>query len=125
MHFLKSEQLKAIIENFKGEINSIKASLDYEVEQSAGLSSDTNSYPERTVVQQQQNSSATLIHLEKKYESLANALTKLITDEENYGYCLSCGDEIDYERLLSILTTDQCVSCKGRIETEKTHVVFY
>jgi len=51
--------------------------------------------------------------LEERTRDRVNALTAALVrlDEETYGTCTVCGDEISEERLEVLSTTDRCAGC--------------
>lgn len=44
------------------------------------------------------------------------ALDRLTRDPDAFGVCRSCGDEIMYERLEALPSTDLCIACKRNEE---------
>src|SRR5690625_1061549 len=47
-------------------------------------------------------------HAEKELEEINEALHAI--DEGTYGYCTECGEEISFERLLAVPTTEKCIN---------------
>lgn len=39
----------------------------------------------------------------------------------DYGYCLECGIEIGYERMIARPTADMCIECKNAAEIKERH----
>ena len=56
-------------------------------------------------------------HAEKELEAINEALHAI--EEGSYGICIVCGEDIPYERLLAVPTTDRCIE-HAREETFST-----
>jgi DnaK suppressor protein len=44
-----------------------------------------------------------------------------LIQQGDYGYCLECGIEIGYERMIARPTADMCVECKNAAELKERH----
>ncbi len=44
-------------------------------------------------------------------------------EEDDYGFCDDCGDEIGLKRLEARPTADMCVDCKERAEHQEKHLI--
>lgn len=74
-------------------------------QQSVGRLSRMDAMQQQAMAQaQERNRAATLVRIDQAF--------KLIEQGE-YGYCLSCGDEIAEKRLEIDPTASHCVACKG------------
>jgi DnaK suppressor protein len=49
--------------------------------------------------------------------------TLSMIDEDEYGYCSCCGEEIGIKRLEARPTADLCIECKTQQEQQETHFV--
>ncbi len=52
--------------------------------------------------------------LERQLEQVEKALERF--ERGTYGYCLDCGEEIDYARLKAIPSASLCINCMQRRE---------
>lgn len=66
--------------------------------------------------QTDQNTRARAKH---KLAQLRGTLRVLDTEPEEYGFCNSCGVEIEYHRLESVPTADHCIDCQGLKEIKE------
>ena len=99
LHMLKTE-IEAQSESSRSARNVVK--LD---QQSVGRLSRMDAMQAQAMAQaQERNRMATLARIDQAF--------KLIEQGE-YGYCLSCGDEIAPKRLEIDPTATHCVACKG------------
>ena len=74
-------------------------------QQSVGRLSRMDAMQQQAMAQaQERNRAATLVRIDQAF--------KLINEGE-YGYCLSCGEEIAERRLEIDPTATHCVACKG------------
>lgn len=48
---------------------------------------------------------------QRRLKVITAALARM--DSEDYGYCLACGDDIPYKRLLADPATTRCVDCSA------------
>ncbi len=49
----------------------------------------------------------------------------LLMERGDYGYCLECGVEIGYERMIARPTADMCIDCKTAAEIKERHTGQY
>lgn len=56
---------------------------------------------------------------EHKLAELRGKLRVIDTEPGEFGYCNSCGVEIEYHRLESVPTADYCVDCQGLKEIKE------
>ena len=87
------------------------------------MQADSNTYAD-TIDQANQEEEFTLQLKERDRErkllqKIDEALIKI--DNHEYGYCVSCGAEIGFERLEARPTTDQCIDCKELDEIKERY----
>jgi len=74
-------------------------------QQSVGRLSRMDAMQQQAMAQaQERNRAATLVRIDQAFKLMAQG---------EYGYCLSCGDEIVERRLEIDPTATHCVACKG------------
>lgn len=66
-------------------------------------------------MQQQQMAIGQQQRIGQELQQIEAALQRL--DDNRYGYCLRCKDDIPYDRLRVRPTTTLCVHCQGDLET--------
>jgi len=49
----------------------------------------------------------------------------MLVERGDYGYCLECGVEIGYERMIARPTADMCIDCKTAAEIKERHTGQY
>ena len=49
----------------------------------------------------------------------------MLIERNDYGYCLECGVEIGYERMIARPTADMCIDCKTASEIKERHTGQY
>ena len=100
------EKLEAEREETVSEIGRLKAVLKDEL--------DTDPEEGDPDLYEREKTLALLRNLEEKQYSLAHALATM--DDDTYGMCEVCGNEIARERLEALPYTTYCVSCKAQVE---------
>lgn len=84
-------------------------------ESSSGASDSTYAYHMADVGTDAQEREKAFLWLarENKYLAHLNAALERI-EEGDYGYCVSCGEQIKKERLEEVPHTTHCVACKNK-----------
>ncbi|CAH7358879.1 DnaK suppressor protein [Vibrio crassostreae] len=121
MHdFLKTDQINSIRSEINKRISDVQARL-----YSPYLSSDENGM---TLADPNDRAS---LETDRTYEQaqkarekqqlgeLQETLVRMRTDLEGFGFCESCGIEIDFDRLLSVPTSCHCMECQRISEIKK------
>lgn len=121
MHdFLKTDQINSIRSEINKRISDVQARLN-----SPYLSSDENGM---TLADPNDRAS---LETDRTYEQaqkarekqqlgeLQETLTRMNRDLEDFGFCDSCGIEIDFDRLLSVPTSCHCMECQRISEIQK------
>lgn len=114
MHdFLKPDQINSIRTEINKRISDVQARLNspYLSSEENGLTlADPNDRAsletDRTYEQAQK------AREKKQLVDLQEALTRMQSDLEEFGFCESCGIEIDFDRLLSVPTSCHCMECQ-------------
>jgi len=100
------EELEAEREETLGEIDRFKAVLKYELDADPEEGDPDLYEREKTL--------ALLRNLEEKLHSLTYALAKI--DDDAYGKCEICGEDIGVDRLEALPYTAYCLKCKSLVE---------
>ena len=121
MHdFLKTDQINSIRSEINKRISDVQSRLN-----SPYLSSDESGMTladpnDRASLETDRNYEQAQKAREKQQLSeLHEALMRMRTDLEEFGYCESCGIEIDFDRLLSVPTSCHCMECQRISEIKK------
>jgi DnaK suppressor protein len=100
------EKLEAAQEETTAEISRLRDVLKYELEADPEEGDPDLYEREKTL--------ALLRNLEEKQYSLSSALGRM--DDDTYGRCEICGQQISPERLEALPYTSYCVQCKALVE---------
>jgi DnaK suppressor protein len=100
------ENLEAAQEETTAEISRLRDVLKYELEADPEEGDPDLYEREKTL--------ALLRNLEEKQYSLSSALARM--DDDTYGRCEICGQQISPERLEALPYTSYCVKCKALVE---------
>lgn len=101
---------KALIADTQNEMEALKE----DVSQTSSDISDQATYEE-----------SLLLHIRarerdrKLLKKIDEAL--LLIERGDYGYCLECGIEIGYERMIARPTAEMCIDCKTAAEIKERH----
>ncbi|EPR7484002.1 TPA: TraR/DksA family transcriptional regulator [Vibrio parahaemolyticus] len=66
-----------------------------------------------TLEEERNQSQAQRLREEVQLMDLKNALFRIDNETEDFGYCESCGAEIEKRRLLTVPSADYCVDCQN------------
>lgn len=121
MHdFLNTDQINSIRSEINKRISDVQARLN-----SPYLSSGENGMTladpnDRASLETDRSYEQTLKAREKQQlGELQEALMRMRTELEEFGFCEGCGVEIDFDRLLSVPTSCHCMECQRIKEIKK------
>ncbi len=99
------------------QVDSEKSRLEHELGQLRGISNNGSSAPfhehpteHAGEMEEHERLLAIRDNLNQMYEQCKDALGRL--DRGEYGFCRSCGKEIDIERLRALPYATKCIPCK-------------
>ena len=67
-------------------------------------------------IQQQQAQKKQVRRIEQEVKALKRALLRLKNVQDEFGYCVECGDEIPFKRLLFRPIARSCIGCAQLLE---------
>ncbi len=110
---------KKNLEHFRKKLLEMREELISEAGKTiTGMSSDGNKYPDptdRASAESDRNFELRIRDRERKLLSKIDAALERI-DDESFGICDSCGDDITHARLEARPVTTLCIECKTREE---------
>jgi DnaK suppressor protein len=113
----------AQLEELRADLDTLVALLAAMVEQTRGgakpvaLDQPIGRLSRMDAIQQQHMTGAALAAAQRRLAQARGALRRL--EEDVYGECQSCGEDVGYPRLKAAPETPFCVECQGRREGDR------
>ncbi|MFD2178336.1 TraR/DksA family transcriptional regulator [Veronia pacifica] len=109
--------------DYKSMLETLRVELEDELHQLADAAQevtlDQQSFGRLSrmdAIQQQEMAKSNMVHVEQRLKEIAHALLRL--EEDDYGYCESCGEDISEDRLRIKPEANLCISCQSKLETK-------
>ncbi|EGQ7973540.1 TraR/DksA family transcriptional regulator [Vibrio parahaemolyticus] len=117
--FLSKQQIRSIREKVTHGIADIEKRLESEESQTLTIGMNMPDITDRATLETSRNNEQAIrFRQEKQLLNLRKVLGRLTHNLKEFGFCDTCGIEIEYDRLIGILTAHNCLDCQ-RVEDHK------
>ena len=112
-HMLE-QRLKAQCEGLSAEVRGERE--DSQHERSRRTTREVQDRGDEATTEQWQEANAAMIdHHVDEIQSIKAALGRI--EQGTYGYCVDCGDSIDFQRLEAYPSASRCLACQSKAES--------